>query len=135
MVPLTLAYAISIHKSQGQTLDQVIINPGSDDFSRGLLFVALSRVRRVEAIQFTSLTKDRIGAVFKNKDYQRRQLLSELQRLKQLALQFRISSGYIDDNAQMAQEIQEIGASIGPGVSKHGRQRISARRTEFAYES
>ena len=45
--PLRLAYAISIHKSQGMTLNKAVIEFGANDFVRGLSFVALSRVRRL----------------------------------------------------------------------------------------
>lgn len=42
--PLTLAYAMTVHKSQGATMDFVLVDI-SDAFSSGLLYVALSRVR------------------------------------------------------------------------------------------
>jgi ATP-dependent exoDNAse (exonuclease V) alpha subunit len=44
-VPLRLAWAVTIHKSQGQTYDQVQIDMGSGAFSPGQTYVALSRVR------------------------------------------------------------------------------------------
>ena len=44
--PLRLAYAITIHKSQGQTFDKVNISTKS--FAPGQLYVGLSRVRSVE---------------------------------------------------------------------------------------
>ena len=42
--PLTLAYAMTVHKSQGATMDFVLVDI-EDAFSPGLLYVALSRVR------------------------------------------------------------------------------------------
>lgn len=50
--PLKLAYAITIHKSQGQTYNSVNINPYAWDC--GQLYVALSRVRDVKNLYLTS---------------------------------------------------------------------------------
>jgi len=46
-VPLTLAWAITIFRSQGMTLDKAYISLGNA-FARGLGYVALSRVRRLK---------------------------------------------------------------------------------------
>ena len=46
-VPLKLAWAVTIHKSQGMTLDKAVIDVGRKEFSSGLTFVACSRVRRL----------------------------------------------------------------------------------------
>lgn len=43
--PLKLAYAITIHKSQGQTWDNVCIDLGHGAFAEGQTYVALSRVK------------------------------------------------------------------------------------------
>lgn len=51
-LPLRLAYAVTIHKSQGVTLDKVIINIGEREFNRGLTFVAVSRSKRLDGIAF-----------------------------------------------------------------------------------
>lgn len=48
--PLKLAWAITIHKSQGQTFEKVIIDIGRGAFSPGQLYVALSRCRRLEGV-------------------------------------------------------------------------------------
>lgn len=46
--PLKLAYAVTIHKSQGQTFDQVVIDPSC--FAYGQLYVALSRCTNVNGL-------------------------------------------------------------------------------------
>lgn len=51
-VPLKLAYAITVHKSQGQSLDGVIADL-SKCFQPGLGYVALSRVRSVDDLVIT----------------------------------------------------------------------------------
>ncbi len=50
-LPLRLAYAITIHKSQGQTFDNLVINP--DCFAEGQLYVAISRAKSLEGIKFS----------------------------------------------------------------------------------
>ena len=52
-LPLKLAWAVTIHKSQGLTLDKVVIDVGKKEFSCGLTFVACSRVRKLTDILFT----------------------------------------------------------------------------------
>jgi ATP-dependent exoDNAse (exonuclease V) alpha subunit len=49
-VPLRLAWAVTIHKSQGQTYDEVQIDMGRGAFSPGQTYVALSRVRSLEGM-------------------------------------------------------------------------------------
>jgi ATP-dependent exoDNAse (exonuclease V) alpha subunit len=52
-IPLRLAWAVTVHKSQGQTYDEVIIDMGSGAFSSGHTYVALSRVRSLEGLYLT----------------------------------------------------------------------------------
>lgn len=49
--PFRLAYALSIHKSQGLTFDEVTIDLSRPCFMEGMLYVALSRVRSPEGLR------------------------------------------------------------------------------------
>ena len=51
--PVKLAYAFTIHKSQGQTYDKVIIDLNSHIFAPGQLYVALSRAKSLDGLYLT----------------------------------------------------------------------------------
>lgn len=48
-LPLKLAWAVTIHKAQGLTLNKLCVDIGKKEFSAGLTFVAISRVRRLRS--------------------------------------------------------------------------------------
>lgn len=52
-LPLRLGWAITIHKSQGMTLERAVIDLGSHTFATGQLYVALSRLRRLDDLTLT----------------------------------------------------------------------------------
>jgi ATP-dependent DNA helicase PIF1 len=60
-IPLKLAYAFSIHKAQGCSLDYAILDL-SNLFDYGMAYVALSRVRNLEGLTITSINWKKVKA-------------------------------------------------------------------------
>lgn len=61
-VPLRVAYAVTIHKSQGATLDCALVDIGNSTFEFGQAYVALSRVRDLESLYIHNLVPSKIKA-------------------------------------------------------------------------
>ena len=59
-LPLILAWALTIHKAQGATLDVAEIDAGSSIFECGQTYVALSRVKSLEGLYLTSYDAKKI---------------------------------------------------------------------------
>ena len=51
-IPLRMGWAVSIHKSQGMTLDKAAIDVGKGCFGHGQLYVALSRIKDLTQLSF-----------------------------------------------------------------------------------
>ena len=78
--PITLAYAITIHKAQGISVSKCVLNlTGQKDFAAGLSYVAISRCRTLGGILFEEpfsynrfKSKASTTVVMRNADYVRR---------------------------------------------------------------
>ena len=57
-MPLKLAYALSIHKSQGSSINYLEIDLGNDIFISGQLYTALSRATNINNIRIINLSKN-----------------------------------------------------------------------------
>ena len=58
-VPLTLAWALTIHKSQGMTLDYIEVS-SQDIFETGQFYVALSRGTNMDGVTVTGFSRDQL---------------------------------------------------------------------------
>jgi len=71
--PVKLAWAITIHKSQGKTFDKVVIDLGRGAFEHGQTYVALSRCRSLDGLvlkqplrQSDIITDERVVAFYQS---------------------------------------------------------------------
>ena len=68
-IPLILAWAITIHKSQGSTLNMAEIDIGNGIFECGQSYVALSRVRDLDGLYLSAFNPQKIRVHSKVKLY------------------------------------------------------------------
>jgi ATP-dependent exoDNAse (exonuclease V) alpha subunit len=80
---LTLAWALTIHKSQGMTLDYTWVNVGKKELTVGMTYVALSRVRNLSSLIIEPITFDRLTSIKQLQTLKYR--VKEQERLKKIA--------------------------------------------------
>ena len=83
-LPLKLAWAITIHKSQGLTLEKAWIDLGPSEKVPGKTYVAISRVRSLSACVIEPMSLDRLQSIGRSSAF--KYLLAEEERLQNLAL-------------------------------------------------
>ena len=71
-IPVCLAWAITVHKSQGLTLPKAVIDLGKKEYAAGLSFVAISRVGALKNILFKPFSFDRLQRIQSCKRLQER---------------------------------------------------------------
>ena len=68
-LPLTLCWALTIHKSQGLTLNSAIIDAGDNIFECGQIYVALSRIKSLNGLFLKEFNYKKIQTNPKVKEY------------------------------------------------------------------
>lgn len=67
--PLLLAWALTIHKCQGMTLNKAVVDIGAQEYTIGSSYVALSRVRNLKDLILVNVyTKTRINNISKDNE-------------------------------------------------------------------
>ena len=82
-LPLRLAWALTIHKSQGLTLPKAWIDIGKSERTAGVSYVAISRVKSLASCVIEPMTYERLTCLKSSANLQYR--LEEESRLDQLA--------------------------------------------------
>jgi len=88
--PLAMAFACTIHKSQGLTLNSVVISMKSRYFNAGQVYVALSRVKTLQGLHLFNFERKKINAS--------KEVFAEMKRLKATLLP-------VTDVCQLLQEL------------------------------
>ena len=83
-LPLKLCWAITIHKSQGLTLNKAIVDLGPKEKVAGLAYVAISRVRKLSDLIIIPTTHERLTSVQNSANFKFR--LEEEKRLDGICL-------------------------------------------------
>lgn len=71
-IPLILAWAVTIHKSQGASLEMAEVDIGSSVFTDGQTYVALSRVKSIDGLYIQSFNPSKINANEKVNEFYKR---------------------------------------------------------------
>ena len=82
-LPLRLAWALTIHKSQGLTLAKAWIDIGKSERTAGVSYVAISRVKSLASCVIEPMTYERLSSLKSSANLQYR--LEEENKLDQLA--------------------------------------------------
>ena len=115
--PLRLAWAITIHKSQGLTFDRAVIDAQSA-FAHGQVYVALSRCRTLEGMVFsrplrpTAIRTDPAVLRFNEENRKKQPTTAELQRHK-ILYQQRILMRCFDFKAFCSRLRRLVGLIVG----------------------
>lgn len=70
--PLKLAWSITIHNTQGLTLNDIWVDLGPSERAAGLTYVALTRVRTISNLVIEGMSYERLGSLKKTSNYKYR---------------------------------------------------------------
>ena len=108
-VPLILAWALTIHKSQGATLDTAEIDVGSGIFECGQTYVALSRVKSLDGLYLTSFDVTKIRINKKVKEFYDNLTLNHTENNEiPLAIAIPVSENQFDNYRYVEANVEQV---------------------------
>ena len=109
-IPLKLSYAITIHKSQGQSYDCVNLDP--DCFAEGQLYVALSRAKVLDKLYLTkALRKEFLKTSEVVKEFYKRIELEQQKEGMEKLVEKEVAITEVEEKEELSL-LQKIGAEI-----------------------
>jgi hypothetical protein len=126
MLPLVPTYAITIHKAQGQTLHPLVVQLGDVEFSSSLTYTAISRATSLEGLLLRDFTRERLFQLAGRSEQpqlkvkggsrevrnNKRNLLLELHRLKDMTIQIRRKHQFLNDIDVFEDDLEFIEARL-----------------------
>lgn len=103
--PITLAYGITIHKSQGLSLNSVLLDIGNNIFICGQSYVALSRLTTIDGLHIINFDPSQIKAN-----------PSAIEEYNRLRTKFRPDLGLIDESNRKNKKIRDRHWTISRGA-------------------
>jgi ATP-dependent DNA helicase PIF1 len=103
-IPLRLAYAVTIHKAQGATLDCALIDIGKNTFEYGQAYVALSRVKSLDCLYIWDLDPSAFRVHPKVDEF--------LQHVYELDTTVRVQDPSVETQADLTTSAQSIPISL-----------------------
>jgi hypothetical protein len=106
MLPLHLSYARTVHHCCRQSMNQVFVDLGTGCIASPRTYAALSCARRLSHLQVSNISQEQ-KHVTANADT-RRELITELRRLKSLVIDQRTRLSFHSDEEALFRELQDL---------------------------
>lgn len=124
--PLKLAYGITIHKSQGMTLDKLVVDC-SRIFERGQAYVAMSRVKTLDGLYIKSFSKEKVMVDSKVADfYSDLKEVEKVEPINQLGFDFSKDEGERVNTEEAKNIITDCVKEFSGQYGKSGIRKILA---------